>query len=193
MNANLLAVLEQATDTEYMEGRIWYRDAHRFAARIAADSGKPFDTVVDAIALASPQKNWGVNCAIIRMLADTGIISHLLTSANRAKLELVWHACARLADVTRITGKVGQFAESIRHAGQTDAVCVDSHMIKAFHGGPISDKTKNAVFNSPRLYNEIADAVRKIAHERGERGAVIQARIWVVSRRLWSYHRQDPS
>lgn len=57
----ILKILGEATQTEHDAGRSWYRRAHRFAAKVAALSGKQPATVAAVIARLSPQVSWADN------------------------------------------------------------------------------------------------------------------------------------
>jgi len=59
----ILKILDEATPAEYDNGRQWYRRAHRFAAKVAALSGKNPHTVAAVIARLSPQVPWSDNKA----------------------------------------------------------------------------------------------------------------------------------
>lgn len=180
------------TPTDHEQGDVWYPDALTFCRSLSARHDKPLDTIIDAVAAASPRKAWTANQRAIEIALATGAVPTVgheaLMGKNRRKVESILFNGATLAEVmavSAIDGKVENFADSIRAAGQTDRVCIDSHIMNALHYGKAPASITNCMFQTQWLYDLCASAVRDFARLHHERPAIMQARLWVVAKRLW--------
>jgi hypothetical protein len=152
--ANILNVLNQATDAEYDAGRNWYREANELAWDLSthADVG----SAAGVIAALSPRMPWGRNKELaVRAFAD-GRASGTLGNSVRAADRIL--AGEDPLDVLK-GDKVRSFYLNI--LGDTDAVTVDRHALEVYLGKRFADKDRPAV--GKRLYREVSDAYRTAA------------------------------
>jgi hypothetical protein len=107
--ANILAVLAQATPTEYRKGLAWYADAKNDAIRISELYGVPLLTVVKVACALSPRLTWEDNMpaaeSVIRHYVSSGYVPDITPYVEGAiKLQRTHHDMdsAVIADDSRI-------------------------------------------------------------------------------------------
>jgi hypothetical protein len=175
--ANILNVLNQATDAEIEAGRNWYREANELAWNLSThgDVSSP----AGVIAALSPRMPWGRNKELaVRAFADghaSGTLGNSVRAANRIL------AGEDPLDVLK-GDKVRSFYLNI--LGDTDAVTVDRHALEVYLGKRFADKDRPSV--GKRLYREASDAYRTAAAEaaRPLTPRDLQAITWLVWRRI---------
>lgn len=179
--------LEKSTAEDWFSGLAWYEHGHAKVCGWSFASGKPFDIVVECTAIASAQKSWSANIAIMELLVTEGEVSRLCTPDNRRKLSLVWYEGARIEHLVGNYpwGKVPNFARSLAEGGQVDAVTVDSHMLNAALMRRSTKSEKRYVMGNAVPYSRFAEPVRWLASTYNITPPQMQAVIWVASKRLY--------
>jgi len=157
------AAYASATETERIQGRLWYPTATALCHEIAHAHGHDWHNVARTLAALSPKISWERNIALTWDIAAGRPVTAVLY-ANRDK------ACASL-DGHRVLGgpKVRAFAAAI--LGYRNAACIDTHMLRCA-GFP----------TEPRITDVRAckAALVRLAHETGEEARAVQAIIWLV-------------
>lgn len=173
--ANILNVLNQASDAEYIAGTYWYREANELALDLAGTGGVKMAAGV--IAALSPRMPWGRNKELaVRAFAD-GHASGTLGNSVRAADRIL--AGEDPLDVLK-GDKVRSFYLNIM--GDTDAVTVDRHALEVYLGKRFADKDRPSI--GKRLYREASDAYREAADIAGDTPRDVQAITWLVWRRI---------
>lgn len=181
---NIRAVLEAATDQQWIDGMDWYRDASDVATEIAETFGISYAKAGGVIAALSPRNSWGSNISLAR---------HVLTQHQQGQ-PLTGYLGMGLRKVERILAgepieatlhgvKVRAFFACIVGAGETDEVCVDRHAY-AIAWNYRADSDVRVTLSASR---RIADAYREVAADVGLFAAQVQAITWTTWRaRHWA-------
>lgn len=148
------------------EASVWYHGAAEVASLVQANMGISFESAASVVSSFSPREKWAVNVtkAIAFSLGQEvkGLSNNLLMANN-----------SLTRGFKALNGqKTNAFAKAI--AGDTDAVVIDTWMLKA----------AQVSFTSPSQsqYNAMATAVRNVANEFGLTPRTTQALIWIVKR-----------
>jgi hypothetical protein len=178
MLANLLDAYDNASAADANEGAEWYATAQAFAGALVAGTSLSLAQGAGVVAALSPRVQWSVNMAAATAIVDAairGVDEPIVAglSKNRAK---AW-AIANGGDSLTILGgqKVRSFYANIM--GDVDAVTVDVWAARAALGEFATDRIPT------RQYEAIADAYRLAADARGVTPMVMQATVWVYTRR----------
>jgi hypothetical protein len=155
-----------ATLGQVEEASVWYHDAAEVARLVQTNMGIDLESASSVVSSFSPREKWAVNVrkAIAFSLGQEvlGLSNNLLMANNSLK-----------KGFSALNGqKTNAFAKAI--AGDTDAVVIDTWMLKA----------AQVDFTSPSQsqYNAMATAVRNVATEFGLTPRTTQALIWIVKR-----------
>lgn len=161
-----LEIANRATPGQIEEATKWYVDAERIAEKVAENLGTTLEVGASVVSAFSPRERWSVNVA--RAIAwslgqEVTCLKNNLVMANNA-LTLGFKA---------LNGqKTNAFAKAI--AGNENAVVIDVWMLRAVG---IEKKSPNQ-----SLYNQLAEAVTKVAIEKGLTPRTTQALIWIIVR-----------
>ena len=146
---------------------LWYDRARANAVDLTRiDQTLTLEQSASIISAFSPRVSWARN---MRLATDfvSGIPVKCLGNSIRAATR------ARTEGFSALPGlKTNAFARAI--AGDSDAVVIDAHMIRA--ATPDFDSVNKS------QYNLCADAVRVVSREQGWTPASMQALIWIVQR-----------
>lgn len=178
MVANLLTAYDSASAADANEGSAWYSVARNFAEALVVGTALSIEQGVGIVAALSPRVQWNVNMRAAIAIVDAAlsgqpqpIVAGLSTNRNKA-----W-AIANFGWPLDILGgqKVRSFYANIM--GDEDAVTVDVWAARAALGDIATDRIPTG------QYNAIADAYRLAADARGVSPMVMQATVWVYTRR----------
>lgn len=168
--------LNLADDSAHALGVLWYPQAQAIAQQCAETAGVSLAHAAVVMAHLSPQCPWQLNVkATRRLLAGDG-----------ERENGILHACyARAIDSLDATDPVGTFGRranktrnfALNIIGDEQAVTVDTWVARVC--GITSER---AVFDSPRLYREIADSYRTVAKRSDYSPREIQAITWIQAR-----------
>jgi hypothetical protein len=159
--------LMQATFGQVEQASIWYRDAEEVAEEVARNLDTTLEVGASVVSAFSPRERWSTNVAKAIAYSLGGRpkgLQNNLTMADNA-MTLGFDALKGQ--------KTNAFARAI--AGDTDAVVIDTWMIKA--AGMDSTKGVNKT-----QYALLSDTVRNLAREHGLTPRTTQALIWIVAR-----------
>jgi len=157
----------QSTMQQMEQAATWYFDAQEVAEDVAEIMNVSLEIGASIVSAFSPRERWANNVAKAYAFANGKPVTGLTNNLNMAKAALE-HGFDALKGQ-----KTNAFARAI--AGDTDAVVIDTWMLKA--AGMDSSKGVNK-----GDYNMLADTVRKIASEHGITPRTAQALIWIVKR-----------
>lgn len=167
----IMAVYSQATESEILEGKVWYGEARALAEDVAGEACVTVEQAAVAIAQLSPRLRWDKNVAAIWALVRHGDCPGVIgRSVDKARLALVE------ADPWVTFGKAPKtraFASNI--LGNEHAVTVD---VWAARIAGFSEQELSRV----GVYEAIAHAYRLAAKRVGITPAQMQAITWVVAR-----------
>jgi hypothetical protein len=157
----------QATMQQMEQAATWYLEAQEVAEDVAEIMGTSLEVGASIVSAFSPRERWATNVAKAYAFANGKPVVGLTNNLNMAKraTELGFDALKGQ--------KTNAFARAI--AGDTDAVVIDTWMIKA--AGLDASKGVNK-----SQYNALAQAVRAVAAEHGITPRTMQALIWIIKR-----------
>lgn len=153
-----LAQLEQATK--------WYLDAERVAEEIARNLDTTLEVGATVLSAFSPRERWARN---ITNAIKFSLGKPVIALGNNIKMA---NAALTLGFKALNGKKTNAFAKAI--AGDENAVVIDVWMLRA-----IGIEKKSP---TPKQYDEMANAVTKVAIELELTPRVAQALIWIVIR-----------
>jgi len=174
-----------ATEELWQAGLVWYRDARDEVVSAITDIvGVAPDNAgiargAECLAILSPRCPWEVNLAAFRSLLrqDGPVAQFLPRNFWKAHKHWLW------GDERITTRKVATFATGVRRGGETQAVCLDTHMLRAALGREPSELELGRHFrNTAGCYDTLADIVRGLAQQEGIYPAQYQAIVWLVQR-----------
>lgn len=161
-----LEIANKATPAQIEQATKWYLDAERIAEQVASNLETTLEVGASVVSAFSPRERWAVNVA--RAIAyslgqEVTCLKNNLVMANNA-LTLGFKA---------LNGKkTNAFAKAI--AGDENAVVIDVWMLRA-----VGIEKKSP---TPKQYDELAEAVTKVAIEKNLTPRTTQALIWIVVR-----------
>lgn len=156
----------QATFGQVEQASKWYVDAERIAEQVARNLETTLEVGATVVSAFSPRERWSVNVA-------RAIQFSLGEPVTCLKNNIVMANNALTMGFSALKGmKTNAFAKAI--AGDEQAVVIDVWMLRAVG---IEKKTP-----SQSGYNELAEAVKKVAFEFGMTPRAMQALIWIVIR-----------
>jgi len=157
----------QATLAQVEQASVWYHEAQEVAEDVAEIMGVSLEVGASIVSAFSPRERWATNVAKAYAFANGKPVAGLQNNYRMAQAALENGFDALKGQ------KTNAFARAI--AGDTDAVVIDTWMIKA--AGMDASKGVNKTD-----YNMLADTVRNIASEHGLTPRTAQALIWIVKR-----------
>jgi hypothetical protein len=176
----ILAAFDSASAADMAEGERWYETARATAEALAAGTLLTIEHAAGVIAALSPRVRWETNvAAAATMIATAGrsVVMPSVAGYNR-NCEKAW-AIANGADPAEILGgpKVTSFYANI--CGDENAVTIDVWAARAAEG------ESNVNAPSGNRYRELAEAYRLAARARNVSPMVMQATVWVYTRRTF--------
>jgi hypothetical protein len=157
---------KNATFGQVEQASKWYMDAERVAAEVARNLDSTLEVGATVVSAFSPRERWtnNVTKAISFSLGNNipGFKNNMLMANNA--IAFGYDALKGL--------KTNAFARAI--AGDEQAVVIDVWMLRAVG---IEKKTPNQ-----STYNELANAVKKVAFDFGMTPRAMQALIWIMIR-----------
>jgi hypothetical protein len=184
---NLLAVFEEATPQEVIEGMAWYDEAHKLACDLAQRFGVSLDVAAGVIAALSPRSRWERNVqdaenVIAAHVQGTDPVQVSCSTFHRNKERAIQILAAGARHGILSGDKVNAFADCIEDP-DGDAVTVDSHAYNAWVGERIVTNG-SGLRVTPRRFRECAADYRKVAGLYHIKPHQAQAIIWLVWKRL---------
>jgi len=159
-------LVKTATFGQVEQASKWYVDAERIAEQVARNLDTTLEVGATVVSAFSPRERWSVNVA-------RAIQFSLGEQVTCLKNNIVMANNALTMGFSALKGmKTNAFAKAI--AGDEQAVVIDVWMLRAVG---IEKKTP-----SQSGYNELAEAVKKVAFEFGMTPRAMQALIWIVIR-----------
>jgi hypothetical protein len=159
-------LLKKATFGQVEQASKWYVDAERVAAQVARNLDSTLEVGATVVSAFSPRERWtnNVTKAISFSLGNNipGFKNNMVMANNA--IAFGYDALKGL--------KTNAFARAI--AGDEQAVVIDVWMLRAVG---IEKKTP-----SQSQYNELAEAVKKVAFDFGMTPRAMQALIWIMIR-----------
>jgi hypothetical protein len=159
-------IAARATFGQVEQAAKWYLDAERVALEVARNLNTTLENGASVVSAFSPRERWTTNVAkaIAFSLGEKPVgLGNNLRMAENAKL--IGYEALKGA-------KTNAFAKAI--AGDENAVVIDVWMLRA-----VGIEKKSPTQSQ---YNEMAEAVRKVAFEYGMTPRAMQALIWIVVR-----------
>jgi hypothetical protein len=157
---------KNATFGQVEQASKWYMDAERVAAQVARNLDSTLEVGATVVSAFSPRELWtnNVTKAISFSLGNNipGFKNNMVMANNA--IAFGYDALKGL--------KTNAFARAI--AGDEQAVVIDVWMLRAVG---IEKKTPNQ-----STYNELANAVKKVAFDFGMTPRAMQALIWIMIR-----------
>jgi len=144
----------------------WYLDAERVAAEVARNLDSTLEVGATVVSAFSPRERWTNNVA---KAISFSLGNHIPGFKNN--MVMANNAIAFGYDALKGL-KTNAFAKAI--AGDEQAVVIDVWMLRAVG---IEKKTP-----SQSQYNELANAVKKVAFDHGMTPRAMQALIWIMIR-----------
>ena len=159
-------LVSTATFGQVEQASKWYVDAERIAEQVARNLDTTLEVGATVVSAFSPRERWSVNVA-------RAIQFSLGEQVTCLKNNIVMANNALTMGFSALKGmKTNAFAKAI--AGDEQAVVIDVWMLRAVG---IEKKTP-----SQSGYNELVEAVKKVAFEFGMTPRAMQALIWIVIR-----------
>lgn len=156
----------KATFGQVEQASKWYVDAERIAEQVARNLDTTLEVGATVVSAFSPRERWSVNVA-------RAIQFSLGEPVTCLKNNIVMANNALTMGFSALKGmKTNAFAKAI--AGDEQAVVIDVWMLRAVG---IEKKTP-----SQSGYNELVEAVKRVAFEFGMTPRSMQALIWIVIR-----------
>lgn len=185
----ILKILADSTAAEYEIGRHWYRRANRFAAKVAALTGKRPATVAAVLARLSPQITWADNraaCLAVCAGIDSATLDQCypdnIRRAERIAAEDTDEVIA--AEVLPRKGyarpKISAFFHNIANPEIDGIATVDTWAIRIWLGDCMGDAYRVTAKQSRKIQADYIAAGRiagLLSHE-------LQAIVWVAAHRL---------
>jgi hypothetical protein len=157
---------KNATFGQVEQASKWYMDAERVAAEVARNLDSTLEVGATVVSAFSPRERWTNNVA-------KAISFSLGNSIPGFKNNMVMANNAIAFGYDALKGlKTNAFARAI--AGDEQAVVIDVWMLRAVG---IEKKTPNQ-----SQYNDLANAVKKVAFDYGMTPRAMQALIWIMIR-----------
>jgi hypothetical protein len=159
-------LVKNATFGQVEQASKWYMDAERVAAQVARNLDSTLEVGATVVSAFSPRERWTNN-------VTKAISFSLGNSIPGFKNNMVMANNAIAFGYDALKGlKTNAFARAI--AGDEQAVVIDVWMLRAVG---IEKKTP-----SQSQYNDLANAVKKVAFDYGMTPRAMQALIWIVVR-----------
>lgn len=178
MVENILAVFENATETDVYEGTHWYDSARQFAEYLGQKYGTSTDVAACVLAAHSKNARWAENMRRAELQlagTPTGFKSAIVMS-NAA----IDYGVSGLDPFQAITGpKINPFARNV--AGDLFYVATDRWAQRAAFSS-FDDKRNTAWINRKGMRDNMIAAYQLAAGRVGLEPAVMQAIVWVVIR-----------
>lgn len=168
---NIVAVFNQATETEYREGMEWYSDQYRHALNLS-----PSDVWRGAgiIAVYSPNNQWERN---IEMATESLITGHARTDYFPNQVAKAQRILDGEYALDVLTGqKERAFCAAIATNGESDIATIDRHAHDIAMGKVFKDSERKI---GKRLFTTMVMHYQQAALEVGIATAQIQAVTWV--------------
>lgn len=159
-------IAARATFGQVEQASKWYIDAEKVAHEVARNLDTSLENGASVVSAFSPRERWTTNVAkaIAFSLGEKPVgLSNNLRMAENAKV-IGYDALKGM--------KTNAFAKAI--AGDEQAVVIDVWMLRA-----VGIEKKSPTQSQ---YNEMAEAVKKVAFKFGMTPRAMQALIWIVVR-----------
>jgi hypothetical protein len=160
----------KVTRAQRRQAVTWYRDAGYDCQNIAKEFGLSLAVACGLVAAWSPRMRWDRNLLVAREHMQGKKHLGMDKSAQRADRVLV-HGIDALNTPTG--HKTHNFAWNL--FGDYNAVTIDTHMISA--AGLEQENVSSGL-----MYEELSQAVRRLAKRHGLQNAEMQALIWIAQR-----------
>jgi len=190
MIKNILAVYNQASQSEIAHGLNWYADAKSEAWDIADDTGLPLHIVVGVIAALSPTNDWEQNIKDARLFCETfvsgGYYEDVKASTYKKMWEKAWAILESVGDydqvLTILNGpKISDFYRCIHG----ENVCVIDG-----HAWCIANSERRVLQEVPNIGKKarikLQQAYADAALREGITAYQMQAITWVTWKRIYN-------
>jgi hypothetical protein len=180
---NILAVYQEATESEVQEGIAWYKDARSFCRTTAKEYGVSLEVVVAVVSALSPRNKWKTN------LKDTITVLEAVRNGlgpddvqvatfHKNKYKAFRIIQESKPSLVKKSNKTSSFFDNIKFENSL-VITVDTHAFSVYNG---EVTTAKSITN--KVYQQISDDYRLVALEVGLKGYQLQACCWVVWQRL---------
>lgn len=165
------AVLNQSTDIEITEGKIWYPEAHQYCLELSKEFNISLEKVCGICAALSPLKSWPVNKNITRSYLEGKRNIH--TRLQVSKCDWIM----RGDDIEKCLGglKTVNFYHNILNPPDLEYCTIDRHMIWMFNERPSL---------SPKQYNFLKNSIIEYAKVNQWITSELQAVTWLTVKRV---------
>ena len=180
MVARILNAYDRASASDMADGERWYETARITADALAAGTGLTTEQAAGVIAALSPRVRWETNvkaaAMIIAAARRTSVRPYV--AGYSANIEKAWKI-ANGGDPEKILGgpKVTSFFANI--CGDEESVTCDVWAARAAEG------VSNKYAPSGKRYTLLANAYRMAASARDVSPMIMQATVWVFTRRTF--------
>jgi len=186
-----------ALQVEITEGLLWYQKAHD-VMRLLADKYKiPIDVSIAVCSALSPRCIWEQNIKD----AENVFKYHIGKRKGNVSVTTYGQNLRKALNILESNNsqvfsapKTSNFFQNILDPTDNNYVTIDGHAINAYYGKP--GKVKNKYF-TPKHYERIARAYKKLAAKYNLLPCQIQAIIWLSFKRIhnikvnWRFYQQE--
>jgi len=188
---------QAAIEIEIQEGLQWYGKAHNVIRALADKYKLPVDVCIAVCSALSPRCIWEQNIVDAEKVFKyhvgkrKGSVSVTTYPQNLKKaLNILESNNSQVFTAL----KTSNFFQNILNPSDCNYVTVDGHAINAYYGKVGSVKNK---YFTPKHYNRIAKAYKKLAAKYNLLPCQIQAIIWLSFKRInnikvnWRFYQQE--
>lgn len=160
-------VIRGHTAYDVVQATRWYEDAERYCQYLAVQYGVTLEQACGVMSAFSPRVHWSRNKVLAELYLD-GEPTPGLRNSRRAADAVMVHGIDALRGL-----KTHAFARNMY--GDTDAVTIDVHMVRA---AGIDDRDAPTIVQ----YREMSVAVRRLARKHRMQPRDMQALVWIKQR-----------
>ncbi len=157
-------------------GAKWYASAHNHALELSTRYNMMVEKVSAIIAVLSPATNWEQNLkdaeAVIRFNEAATVTTY---TPNKVKALAILNDADIAATVKG--NKVKSFFDNISRPCESDAVTIDRHMLRLMLAVD-DEKAFKRVFGNKKVYDKLADIIRRKAYKMHLKPCELQAALW---------------
>lgn len=182
---NILAVYEQATRQEEIDGILWYASAKAACQELSEKYSVPLNVVVGVVAVLSPINKWDRNLKdaenMLKSVQD-GVhpdkVKVCTFNSNKMK---AWRMLVTHNVPAYLKGqKVNSFYANIM--GDDSIITIDGHIRNVCNNEIVGMASGKRV--TAKAYREITEAFKRVAASLNLMAYELQAIVWVAWRRL---------
>ena len=187
IRANIRIWFNRATESEKVEGMLWYKDAQSTASELSSIFDVSREVAAGVISALSPNNKWERNkldaasvLSAVKSGAPMESVKVCTYSVNKAKAFAI--AKGELS-IERTAPKTFAFAKNVGNMDER-YVTIDKWHLRACQSTSLTPK-KLSESCSAKQYKQIEEATFQVASEYGLKAYELQAIVWVTIRNRW--------